>query len=227
MFAFSSRLRKRRSLAVVSAGVVLLGAVGAGPAIAWGLPDGDGQPPPGSGPNQDPVVFELGTQPPPGSVGSGGTAFVLGGQPANPNPDLKGKPTQLKDDEPNARPLQEPGRPRTPPRAAPTSATDQPPDRTTAGAGPSDLSRARLLCRVRSAAGDRGDDRDLGAVGRRRRQVVEEPHVVVADVDVDEPAQLAAVVEDPALDARVVASRSSRTSARLPPAAVTSDSPSV
>ena len=103
MFTLTSRLRKRRSLAVVCAGVILLGAVGAGPALAWGLPDGGGQPPPGSGPNHDPVDFELGQQPPAGSVGSSETDFVLGDQPANPNPDLRGKPTQLKDDEPNAR----------------------------------------------------------------------------------------------------------------------------
>ena len=49
-----------------------------------------------------------------------------------------------------------------------------------------------------SASGDRGDDRDLGAVRRRGGQVVEEADVVVADVHVDEPAQLAVVVEDPA-----------------------------
>ena len=44
---------------------------------------------------------------------------------------------------------------------------------------------------ARSAAGDGRDHRDLGAVRGGRRQVVEEPHVVVADVDVDEAAQLA------------------------------------
>src|SRR4051812_34211562 len=104
MLTIGSRLRKQRSLAIVSAGVVLLGAVGAGPAIAWGLPDDDGQPPAGSGPNQDSVDFVPGTQPPPGSVGSEYDPPTLGVQPPNPNPDLTGKPTQLKDDEPNARP---------------------------------------------------------------------------------------------------------------------------
>ena len=59
-------------------------------------------------------------------------------------------------------------------------------------------------------------------------EVVEEAHVVVADVDVDEAAQLAGLVEDPALDARSsCASRSSSTSARVAPSAVTSDSPPV
>ena len=94
---------KRHSLAVVSAGVVLLGAVGAAPAIARGLADG-GQPPPGSGPNHDPVEFVPGTQPPPGSVGHDYTPPTLGVQPPNPHPDLTGPPSQLGDDEPNARP---------------------------------------------------------------------------------------------------------------------------
>ena len=56
----------------------------------------------------------------------------------------------------------------------------------------------------RSAAGDGRDHRDLGAVGRRRGQPVEEPDVVVADVHVDEPPQLTCLVQDPRLDAGVV-----------------------
>ncbi len=103
MFAIR-RLRKRRSAAVVSAGVVLLAAVGAGPAIAWGLADGDGQPPPGTKLTHEPSDFKLGNQPAPVSGGSSGSSFVLGTQPDNPNPDLTGKPTPQKNDEPNARP---------------------------------------------------------------------------------------------------------------------------
>ncbi len=59
-------------------------------------------------------------------------------------------------------------------------------------------------------------------------EVVEEPHVVVADVDVDEPADLPGLVEDAPLDAGVAAveaRRSPRPS--VPPSALTSDSPPV
>ena len=48
-----------------------------------------------------------------------------------------------------------------------------------------------------SAAGDRGQDRDLVAVLDGRVEPVEEADVLAADVDVDEPAQ-AAVLGDPA-----------------------------
>ena len=57
----------------------------------------------------------------------------------------------------------------------------------------------------RSAARDGGDHRDLGAVGRRRGQPLQEPDVVVSDVHVDEPPQLTGLVQDPCLDAGVVA----------------------
>src|ERR671914_2783385 len=55
-----------------------------------------------------------------------------------------------------------------------------------------------------SAAGDGGNHRYLGAVRGRRLEVVEEADVVVADVHVHEPAQVALVVEHPRLDAGVV-----------------------
>src|SRR4249919_1801659 len=56
-----------------------------------------------------------------------------------------------------------------------------------------------------SAAGNRRDHRDLGAVGRRRLEVVEEADVVVADVHVHEAAQVALLVDDAPLDPGVVA----------------------
>src|SRR5690606_7796647 len=46
-----------------------------------------------------------------------------------------------------------------------------------------------------SAAGDRRNDGDLAAVRGRRVESGGEPDVLLADVDVDEPAHLAAVVE--------------------------------
>src|SRR5215472_8754191 len=56
----------------------------------------------------------------------------------------------------------------------------------------------------RSPAGHRRDHRDLPARGDRRVQPLREPHVLLADVDVYEPAQLAGVVQDPPAEARVV-----------------------
>src|SRR5437763_9462220 len=44
-------------------------------------------------------------------------------------------------------------------------------------------------CARRSAAGDRGEDRHLVAVGHWRVETVQETDVLAADVDVDEPAQ--------------------------------------
>src|SRR3954447_7331931 len=55
----------------------------------------------------------------------------------------------------------------------------------------------------RSAAGDGGNDRDLAAILDRGLQAVGEAYVVIVDVHVHEPAQLAGVVQHPALDARV------------------------
>src|SRR5262245_8331687 len=55
----------------------------------------------------------------------------------------------------------------------------------------------------RSATGDGRDDRDRTAFGRGSGEAVDEPYVVVADVDVDETAQLALLVHDAALDPRV------------------------
>ena len=49
----------------------------------------------------------------------------------------------------------------------------------------------------RSTAGDGGDDRELGPVGDRRVEAVEEADVVVGDEHVDEPAQVAVAVEQP------------------------------
>src|SRR3954471_22782782 len=46
-----------------------------------------------------------------------------------------------------------------------------------------------------SAARDRRQDRQLAAVGHRRLQAVEEADVLAAEVDVDEPAQVAVRVE--------------------------------
>src|SRR6476660_719194 len=57
---------------------------------------------------------------------------------------------------------------------------------------------------ARSAPGHRRDDADLGAVGRGAAEALEEPHVVVADIDVHEAPDLARVVEDPRLDPAVV-----------------------
>src|SRR3954453_9083811 len=55
-----------------------------------------------------------------------------------------------------------------------------------------------------SAPGDRRDDADLGALGGGAAEAGEEAHVVVADVDVHEAPDLAAVVEHAGLDAVVV-----------------------
>lgn len=55
-----------------------------------------------------------------------------------------------------------------------------------------------------SAAGDRGDDGDLGPVGDGRLEPTDEADILVADVDVDEAAQRTRVVQDPGPDARVV-----------------------
>jgi membrane protease YdiL (CAAX protease family) len=55
-----------------------------------------------------------------------------------------------------------------------------------------------------SAAGDGGDHRDLRAVRSGGRQPLEEADVLVPDVDVHEPPQLAGLVQDPRLDAGVV-----------------------
>src|SRR4051812_19749757 len=59
------------------------------------------------------------------------------------------------------------------------------------------------LVRDSSAAGDRGDHRDLPAVLDRRGEPVQEAHVLVADIHVDEATQLALLVDDPALDPRI------------------------
>src|SRR6516165_2838524 len=53
------------------------------------------------------------------------------------------------------------------------------------------------------AAGDGRNDRNSGSVSHLRIKPLHEPHVLLADVDVDEPAQLAALVEDPAAEAGV------------------------
>src|SRR6478752_6605447 len=55
-----------------------------------------------------------------------------------------------------------------------------------------------------SAAGDRGQHDDLVAVAEPGLEAAEEPDVLVVDVDVDEPAQVAAV-EQPVLEPGVVA----------------------
>src|SRR5690349_5235479 len=55
-----------------------------------------------------------------------------------------------------------------------------------------------------SAAGDRRNDGDTGAVGGRGLQPLLEADVVVVDVDVHEAAQLALVVQHPGGDAGVV-----------------------
>src|SRR6478609_3736847 len=55
-----------------------------------------------------------------------------------------------------------------------------------------------------SAACDRRDDADLGALGGGAAEAVEEAHVVVTDVDVHEAPDLAAVVQHAGLDAAVV-----------------------
>src|SRR5215210_1488461 len=58
-------------------------------------------------------------------------------------------------------------------------------------------------CTARSATpGDGRDYRDLGAGRGRGVETLGEPHVLLGDVDVDEPAQLALLVDDPRLDAR-------------------------
>src|SRR5690606_2861163 len=51
-----------------------------------------------------------------------------------------------------------------------------------------------------SAAGDGRDDRDLRPVLDLGVQAADEADVLVADVDVDEPSQLAALVDHPLLD---------------------------
>src|SRR5579875_879988 len=53
------------------------------------------------------------------------------------------------------------------------------------------------------AAGHRGDHRDPRPLRHRRVEAMREAHVLLAHVDVDEPAQRAAVVEEPAAEARV------------------------
>ena len=55
----------------------------------------------------------------------------------------------------------------------------------------------------RLAAGHRGDDRNLSARGDQGVKALREPDIFLPDVDVDEPAELPAVVDDPAGDARV------------------------
>src|SRR3712207_5955575 len=55
-----------------------------------------------------------------------------------------------------------------------------------------------------SSAGDRRDDRHSGTVRRGRLQPLLEPHVVVVDVHVDEPPQLALVVQHAGGDPGVV-----------------------
>src|SRR5215469_9969819 len=49
----------------------------------------------------------------------------------------------------------------------------------------------------RLSAGHRRDHRDLTARWHGRVQSLREPYVLLAGVDVDEPAQLAALVQDP------------------------------
>ena len=92
------------AVASAAAGLVLLaGVLIAAPAIgSAGDDDNGGQPPPGtsvSHTDPGPVI----TQPPPGTSIATTQEQPAIVQPANPHPDLKGKPTQLKDDEPNAR----------------------------------------------------------------------------------------------------------------------------
>src|SRR6266542_5169425 len=60
-----------------------------------------------------------------------------------------------------------------------------------------------MACLSDSASGDRGDDGDLAAVLDRRLQALCEADVVVVDVHVHEPAQLARVVQHACLDAGV------------------------
>src|SRR5262245_38514838 len=56
-----------------------------------------------------------------------------------------------------------------------------------------------------AASRDGGDDRDRIAFLEGGRSALEEPHVLVVDVEVDEPAQLALLVHEPLAQARELA----------------------
>src|SRR3989442_11037594 len=58
--------------------------------------------------------------------------------------------------------------------------------------------------RARLPSSDRGNDRDLVAVLQRRLLGLEEPDVLLVDVDIDEAAQLSGLVEEAVLQARVL-----------------------
>src|SRR5437660_2460236 len=64
--------------------------------------------------------------------------------------------------------------------------------------------RAIVEHRARLPSSDRGNDRDLVAVLQRRLLGLEEPDVLLVDVDVDEAAQLSGLVEQAVLQARVL-----------------------
>ena len=66
------------------------------------------------------------------------------------------------------------------------------------------MRHALLRPRLRTTPGHGRDDADLRALGSRRLQRLEEPDVVVADVDVHEPPDRALLVEHPRLDPAVV-----------------------
>ena len=58
-----------------------------------------------------------------------------------------------------------------------------------------------LMC---SPAGNRRNDRDLGAFGNLGIQTPDETHIVISDLDVDESTQRTGIVEDPRADAGVI-----------------------
>src|SRR5262245_3759487 len=82
----------------LGAGAAVLGLLVAAPALAGVAqgPDPGGQPPPGSKVVKD-SDFVPGKQPAPGSKAKKTTDFVPGTQPANPDPDLTGPPTTIRD----------------------------------------------------------------------------------------------------------------------------------
>ena len=60
--------------------------------------------------------------------------------------------------------------------------------------------------RLTSAAGDGGNDAHLITGAGRRRQAVEETHILAVEIDVHEVAQLTGLVAQPLLDSRKLGS---------------------
>ena len=114
---------------------------------------------------------------------------------------------------------------RTPRTRAPTRA---PPSRRLAlGQAAADATPPTLASRRAHglAAGDGGQDRQLGAVGDRRREPVQEADVFAGEVDVDEAPQRAVLVGDPLAQLAVALEQAVRTSCTVAPSTSASASP--